>query len=49
MMRKGDFAWSYGIPATNNGTGGTTVVGLTKRSLPRDLIKFGGETVNFVN
>ena len=25
------------------------MVRLTERSLPRDLIKFGGETVNFVN
>ena len=48
-MSEGNFTRENRIAATNNGTGGTTVVGLTKRSLPRDLIKFGGETVNFVN
>ena len=48
-MGERDFAWNYGASATNNGTGGTTVVRLTKGAFLRDLIKFGGETVNFVN
>ena len=48
-MCEGDFARENGVAATNDRTGGTTVVGLTKGTFPRNLIKFGGETVNFVN
>ena len=48
-MGERDFARSYGVSATNYRTGGTTVVGLTKGAFLRDLIKFGSETMNFVN
>ena len=48
-MGERDFARENRIATTNNGTGGTTVVWLTKRSFLGDLVEFGGETVNFVN
>ena len=48
-MCKGDFARENGVAATNDRTGRAAMVRLTERSLPRDLIEFGGETVNFVN
>ena len=48
-MCKGDFTWSYGISTTNDRAGRATMVRLTKGTFPRNLIKFGGETVNFVN
>ena len=49
MMGERNLTWENGVATTNNGTGGTTVVGLTEGTFPRNLIKFGGETVNFVN
>ena len=49
MMRKGDFARENGVAVTNDRTGRAAMVRLTKRSLSRDLIKLGSETVNFVN
>ena len=49
MMGERNLTWENGVTTTNNGTGGTTVVGLTEGAFLRNLIKFGGETVNFVN
>ena len=48
-MSERDFARENRVSTTNNGTGGTTVVGLTKGAFLRNLVEFGSETVNFVN
>ena len=49
MMRKGDFARENGVAATNDRTGRAAMVRLTKGAFFRNLVKFGGETVNFIN
>ncbi len=48
-MGERDFARSYGVSATNDRTGRAAMVRLTKGAFLRDLIKFSGETVNFIN
>ena len=49
MMGEGNLTWENGVTTTNNGTGGAAMMGLTEGAFFRDLVKFGSETVNFVN
>ena len=48
-MSERNFTRENRIATTDNGTGRTTVVWLTEGALFRNLVKFGGETVNFIN
>ena len=49
MMSKRNLTGENGITAANDRAGRAAMVRLTERPLPRDLIKFGSESVNFVN
>ena len=49
MMGERNLTWENGVATTNNRAGRATMVRLTKGAFLRNLIKFGGETVNFVN
>lgn len=49
MMRKRNLTGDDGITAANDRTGRAAMVGLTEGTFFRNLVKFGNETMNFVN
>ena len=49
MMGEGNLAGENGVAAANDRAGRAAMVRLTKGTFLRDLIKFSGETVNFIN